>query len=262
MNNLGYLTDAIFHKLDAEIVDRGSYYLIRTPSNPTYFWGNFLLFKSKPESGCSDHWLALHQTEFGSSPSHIAIGWDSDDQGDPSEFEAKGFRLEEDIVLSLSDAPLPVTTNPTLKIRKFNCARDWQESIDLQVIEGCEGVGEGDYRTFKTDQMANYRLNQERGRGHWWGAFLNGELVGDMGLFFDETGKIARFQNVTTAKPHRRKGVCTTLLDRVVRASLAAPRCEKLVIVTEHGSIAENIYRSLGFQKSGLQFGLCWQKKS
>ena len=262
MKTLGYLTDAIFHQLNGEMVDRGEYYLIRTPSNPTFYWGNFLLFKSEPTAGCIDHWLTIHRAEFGDSPSHTTIGWDSDAQGDTSDFEALGFQLHENIVLSLPGPPLPVKTNPALELRKLNGERDWQESIDLQVNEGFEGENEASYRIFKTDQMANYRLNQERGRGHWWGAFLNDTLVGDMGLFFDEAKKVGRFQNVTTAQPHRRIGVCTSLLNHIIRETQTDPHLEHLVIVTEHGSIAEKIYRSLGFQKAGLQFGLCRNQKT
>jgi hypothetical protein len=97
--NLGYFTDAIFHRRDGEVTDRGDYYLIRTPSNPTYFWGNFLLFKSAPTKGCFDRWMTINQAEFGPNPAHIAFGWDSDQKGDPSEFEANitcqaGFKID------------------------------------------------------------------------------------------------------------------------------------------------------------------------
>lgn len=260
MKNLGYLTDAIFNQRDGEVTDRGDYYLIRTPSNPTYFWGNFLLFKSAPSQGCFEKWMKIHQKEFGTKPAHLAIGWDTGEKGDPSEFVENGFELNEGIVLSLSDSPTQVRTNPALDIRKLTHDWEWQASIELQIAEGFSSVSEADYRIFKTDQMANYRLNSERGHGHWWGAFLEDELVGDMGLYFDPTGKIGRFQNVGTAKAHRRKRVCTTLLDAIVRQTL--PQVDQLVIVTDQGSIAETIYRSLGFQEHCFQFGLCRQRKS
>ena len=262
MKNLGYLTDSIFHQRDGEVTDKSDYYLIRTPSNPTYFWGNFLLFKSAPIPGCFHKWMAIHQKEFGSNPDHIAIGWDSGEKGDSSEFEANGFQLDEGIVLSLSGSPNQVRTNPGLEVRKLTDDWEWQASIELQVADGFEGISEADYRIFKTDQVTNYRLNQEKGHGHWWGAFLGDKLVGDMGLFFDPSGKIARFQNVGTAKAHRRQRVCTTLLDSVVRQSLARPGVEQLVIVTDQGSIAEQIYRALGFQEHCFQFGLCRRRES
>lgn len=258
MKNLGYLTDAIFHRLDGEVTDRGDYYLVRTPSNPTYFWGNYLLFKSKPHKGCFDHWMKIHEEEFGPDPGHIAIGWDTYEKGDFSDFLDHGFKPNEDLVLCLTGPPNQVRLNPDLEVRKFATDEDWQASIDGQIAEGFYSVSKADYRIFKTDQMANHRLNQERGKGNWWGAFLDGELVGDMGIYFDQEEKIARFQNVGTAKAHRRKRVCSTLLDQVIKNTIAEEDIERLVIVAEHGSIAETIYRSFGFVEDGLQWGVYW----
>jgi hypothetical protein len=44
VKSLGYRTDLIFPTFDGEIIDRGDYLVIRTPKNPTFYWGNFLLF--------------------------------------------------------------------------------------------------------------------------------------------------------------------------------------------------------------------------
>jgi len=261
MKNLGNITDFIFHQRDGKVIDRGDYYLVRTPSNPTYFWGNSLLFKSEPVSGSFEKWMTIHRQEFGSDPAHIAIGWDSHHKGDSSEFEANGFELNQEFVLSLSGSPTTVRTNPDLVIRKITRDWEWRASTELQIAEGFSKVSEADYRIYQIAQMANYRLTQDRGHGHWWGAFLGNELVGDMGLFFDDAGKIGRFQNVSTAKAHRRKRVCTTLLDTIVRHSLAQPGVEQLVIVCDQGSVAETIYRSLGFTRETSQFGLCRVEK-
>jgi len=44
IRSLAYQTDLFFPRFDGEVVDRGDYTVIRTPSNPTFHWGNFLLF--------------------------------------------------------------------------------------------------------------------------------------------------------------------------------------------------------------------------
>ncbi|MDA7518320.1 GNAT family N-acetyltransferase [bacterium] len=254
MKNLGYHTDAIFHRLDGEIIDRGEYHLIRTPSNPTYYWGNYLLFKSEPKEGSFGDWMNIHKNEFGPTPEHIAIGWDSLEKGEFSEFEANGFRLSEDVVLSLREAPNEVQANPDLVARKFTKDSDWQSSVEEQ-IAGCPAeIPVEDYRIFITDQMNNHRRKQENGHGNYWGAFLNDELVGDMGIFFDQEEKIARFQSVTTVAAYRRKRVCSTLLAQVIKSTFAEEQIDQLVIAAEHGSIAESIYRSFGFRDHGLQF--------
>ena len=37
----------------SQIEDRGTHLVIRTPDNPTYFWGNFLLLKQRPSRAVS-----------------------------------------------------------------------------------------------------------------------------------------------------------------------------------------------------------------
>ena len=95
--------------------------------------------------------------------------------------------------------------------------------------------------------MANHRLKQEQGQGYYWGAFLNEELVGDMGIFFDRETKLARFQSVATVADQRRKRVCSTLVDQVIKTTFAEQPIDRLVIVAEHDSVAESLYRSFSF---------------
>lgn len=49
--SLGYRTDLIFHRFEGEVTDRGHYLVIHTPSNPSYRWGNLLIFDAPPEAG-------------------------------------------------------------------------------------------------------------------------------------------------------------------------------------------------------------------
>jgi hypothetical protein len=42
--SLGWRSDLVFARFDGEVVDRGNHLLVRTPGNPTFWWGNFLLF--------------------------------------------------------------------------------------------------------------------------------------------------------------------------------------------------------------------------
>ena len=257
MNNPGYLTDAIFHEDHGSVKDKGDYYLIRTPSNPTFYWGNYLLFKSPPAPGDYERWLGIHLQEFGPEQKHIAFGWDAVVTGAVETFISQGFTLDDGTVLSLTEKPNPVPLNPEVEIRKIIEDQDWQVVTELQITQGSSGVSEADYRDFKTRQMNNYRASQNRGLGHWWGAFIGDELVGDMGLFFSPNRKIGRFQAVETAPAHRRKGVCSTLLSHVASNAIENEGAEELIIVTDVDSIPETIYRSLGFQRLCAQRGLC-----
>ena len=79
IRSLAYQTDLCFPRLDGEVMDRGDYVVIRTPSNPTFHWGNFLLFDRPPASGDLDRWRRLFAEEIGAAPAtqHLAFGWDS-----------------------------------------------------------------------------------------------------------------------------------------------------------------------------------------
>jgi hypothetical protein len=56
VKSLGYRTDLTFPKFDGQIIDRGDYLVILTPSNLTYYWGNFLLFPKTPGRDDLNNW--------------------------------------------------------------------------------------------------------------------------------------------------------------------------------------------------------------
>jgi predicted GNAT family acetyltransferase len=82
--------------------------------------------------------------------------------------------------------------------------------------------------------------------GEWYGAFLGGRLVGDLGLFRD--GPLARFQDVSTDEAFRRRGVCGTLVHEVARRALESGRAETLVMVADENYHAARVYESVGFR--------------
>ncbi len=79
IRSLAYQTDLFFPRFDGEVADRGDYTVIRTPSNPTFHWGNFLLFDQPPVPGDLHRWRWLFAEEIGTAPAikHLAFGWDS-----------------------------------------------------------------------------------------------------------------------------------------------------------------------------------------
>ena len=79
VRSLGYQTDLIFPSYDGEIIDRGNYLVIRTPKNPSYYWGNFLLFDHPPMKGDDQVWQELFAREIGAPPlvTHLTFGWDT-----------------------------------------------------------------------------------------------------------------------------------------------------------------------------------------
>ncbi len=97
------------------------------------------------------------------------------------------------------------------------------------------------------------------GLGRWFGAFLDGRLVADMGIFTDaQVGDLARYQSVVTHPDFRRRGVCSTLLYEVGRFAFSALGAKTLVIVADEHYFAKNIYGAVGFKVREKQGSLEW----
>ena len=81
VKSLGYRSDLIFPSFDGETLDRGDYLVIRSPANPNFYWGNFLLFSQPPQIGYHVKWRELFVQEIGAPPlvEHQTFGWDTPD---------------------------------------------------------------------------------------------------------------------------------------------------------------------------------------
>ncbi|MCF3649890.1 GNAT family N-acetyltransferase [Synoicihabitans lomoniglobus] len=249
--NLGYHTDCIFHQQDGMVEEREDHWVIRTPTNPTFWFGNLVLFKTAPLPGDFERWHQIHAAAFGQTLNHITLGWDEDAPGETDPFTAAGFEFNRDIVLAMSAYAGGVRIHPQLTIRPILNDADWLAVTALQVeVDRDDFSYRADNGEFRTNQAASYRKLTARGRGHYWGAFDGDTLVGSMGLYFDAAGSVGRFQYVTTRASHRRQRVCTTLLDHVIRHAFATVKPDLLVINTgaEDTNPAKTVYQSIGFQ--------------
>ena len=91
--SLGYLTDLTAARAAGQRDEqRPGYQVIRTPANPTFHWGNFLLFDRPPATGTVSSWMSTFAREFPGAE-HVAIGVDdaSGDAGDEAELAAAGL---------------------------------------------------------------------------------------------------------------------------------------------------------------------------
>ena len=73
VTSLGFQTDLALRIMEgAEVTDRGGYLVIRSPGNPDYWWGNYLLLAEVPEPGTGGAWLARFAAEFPAAR-HVAV---------------------------------------------------------------------------------------------------------------------------------------------------------------------------------------------
>lgn len=258
IRSLGWRTDLIFPRFDGIVTDRGDCLVIRTPSNPGYYWGNFLLFPHPPGPDSLPLWTERFREEIAAHQpaAHVTFGWDSPggEAGALEPFLAEGFQLNESVVLAADALSPPPHRSEEIAVRPLATDDDWAQVLRNQVeCRPAEFAVEG-YREFKERQMARYRRMAEAGLGAWFGAFLDGRVVADLGIFTD--GGLARFQRVETHPDFRRRGICGTLVHEAARQAKAELGAERLVIVADEHYHAGRIYESLGFRRAERQLGL------
>jgi GNAT superfamily N-acetyltransferase len=260
LRSLGYQTDLIFPAFEGEILDRGSYLVIRTPSNPTFYWGNFLLFASPPGEGDFERWRDIFSFEIGSFPEvrHQTFGWDTTDDeiGAAALFIEAGFHLDRSVVLT-GKGPLPPARSATgVDFRPLRTDSDWEQAVENQVVCREPVFAEAGYREFRKRDMQRYRSMASANLGTWFGAFYDGRLIADLGVFHHR--EIGRYQSVQTHPDYRRRGIAGTLVYEAGRYAIRQFGLEKLVIVAEADSTPSRLYQSLGFRQTEYQLGLSW----
>ena len=260
LTSLGYRTDLMFAAFDGQITDRGSYLVIRTPSNPTFYWGNFLLFAQAPQPGDYPKWRDLFAVEIGTPPQvrHQTFGWDTitGEVGDIQPFLAAGFRLNHSVVLTAQRVHPPPNYTQEVTVRPLSSDGDWEQALANQIRCQEPGHDEAGYALFKQRQMARYRAMAAAGLGAWFGAFIGGQLVADSGVFHHQ--ELARFQEVETHPDYRRRGIAGTMVYAAARYALAHFGIQTLVIVADRDSAPARLYASLGFEPTEQQVGLEW----
>ena len=258
VKSLAYRSDLIFPAFDGEIIDRGNYLVIRTPSNPTFYWGNFLLFDQPPGEGDYSKWREIFCREIGSPPEviHQAFGWDTteDDKGVIQPFLDNSYYLEHSTVLIARPDDLIAKASSRVTIRPLQTEDDWNQSIENQVICRETAFSEDGYRVFRQHQVKRYRDMVSHGLGAWFGAFSGDRLVGDLGIFHNRD--LGRYQSVQTHPDFRRRGIAGALVYKAALFAVEQYNLETLVIVAQADSPAERLYKSIGFKFSEFQLGI------
>lgn len=259
IRTLGTRSDLMLLGMRGEVIDHGDHVVARSPRQPGYFWGNLLVYPEAPRAGDFEAWTAAFREAFADLPEvrHQTFQWDEPTgaRGEPEEFEAAGFRYDVDVVLSARAVHPPPRPNPDLEVRPLASDADWAAALTCQVECRDEAYALEPYTRFKQRAMAEFRELVAEGRGQWFGAFLDGELAGDLGIFAADG--LARFQTVGTRPSFRRRGVCGTLVHRAGAHALAAMDAEVLVMVADPGYHAARVYESVGFEVTERQAGLC-----
>ncbi len=256
LRSLGLSSDLAL--IDGEILDRGSYLVVRSPQEQNYYWGNLLVFAQPPAAGDLQRWESLFASEFEDLPGvkHRTFTWDvANERGDTADFVSAGYRSEHTVVLTASHLKPPPHPNAEIEIRTLHSESDWAELLELQVEFRDEGHEESHFRTYAEGRLRGHRKRIDAGQGEWYGAFLAGRQIANLGIF--RSARMARFQIVMTHPEFRRRGVCGTLVHHVAQRALASEETVELVMLADEEYHAARIYESVGFASTEKLVGLC-----
>lgn len=282
LRSLGLSTELMLRSFEGEVEEKPEYVVIRTPQNPGYRWGNFLIFREPPKVGDLERWKAIFAQKVGVPPriNHYAFTWDLTEgnedspegkqnftsvvQGAIEQFLEAGFKLQVTTVMTAQSVNPPIKFNDDCRIRVFEGEADWQEWLELALAQDQaenpdkqEGVG---YREFLEAKIVERQRMIDAAWGQWFGAYVNGRLASTMGLFV--RNGLGRFQSVDTHPEFRRLGLAGTLLYQVSRHGFEAIGAKDLVILADDRYFAKNIYASVGFKTTERYVELEWLDRS
>jgi ribosomal protein S18 acetylase RimI-like enzyme len=254
VHSLGFRTDlALLTASGSEVEDRGTHLVVRTPANPTYFWGNFILLAHPPVPGGEREVVGAFRTEFPEAD-HVSIGIDDPELAEESRaaFEAAGLTVDVATVLTATDLSAPREVEA--EVRPLVSDEDWEGRARLSLALG-HSTDEDSHLVFARGRNDQEKSLVAAGRGVRFGAFVDGQVVSTAAVFLAGEG-LARFQTVETHPDHRRKGLAGAVVHAAGRHALDRLGATTLVIVADTDGDAIRIYRSLGLADAERQVAL------
>jgi GNAT superfamily N-acetyltransferase len=241
----GWATDlAVLEHTGSVIEDHGDHLVIRSPQNPGFHWGNFLLVIDPITVDDARRWVEAFGAAFPQA-GWVAIGLARMPRaGDV--WAEHGMEVELDEVLATRTLPRQTDLPGGYTVRQLT-ADDWEQSVRRALADN-DATKEHEPQVHERFVRARAETQQtlcERDVAAFFGAFADDVLVADLGIV--RCGATARYQNVGTHAAHRRRGLASHLLG--VAARWAGDRgCDEWVIVTEATNSAGRVYRSVGFE--------------
>jgi ribosomal protein S18 acetylase RimI-like enzyme len=231
--------------------DHGAYGVLRTPTAPSYYSGNVLLLDEPLAPARLESWVGIFSDTFrDSGVRHIRLEWTGPEPtaAEQATYQAAGYELTT-ILCMTAQAPTPVERlNPALEIRPLrdeDSGRLKRFLLDTQADWGA---------AFMDFMVGNILLRHRELEGNWWLGWLDGQVAGSMGLFFD--GPLGRFQSVDTHPAFRRRGVARTMVAHLTQHGFARPQTERLVIVADQDYFAVRLYEQCGYRTLHRQYEL------
>ncbi len=250
--SLAWRTDlALLAQSGSEVEHHPAYVVVRTPQNPTFRWGNFVLLRRTPLLRDLPG-LAARVEALLPGLGHHAVGIDDPSAGreDVDRLRQPGWRVAVDTVLTSDRVLPPRQLQRSAVVRELSGDRDWSQKVALD-LACAEGAGP-DYELFATRRAGAERAAVESRHGAWFGAFDGDRLLAGLGIFCAGEG-LARFQTVQTHPEARRRGLAQALLHHAGTHALGELGARTLVLVADPDHHALDLYLGAGFVRTERQ---------
>ncbi len=248
----GWRTDLEILTLSgSEVEQHPTYVVVRTPDNPGYRWGNFVLLRRAPlrrDLGLVEEIFTRELPGI----RHRAFGIDSPDGqlAELAAFAEAGYAVDTAVVLTASRVLPPPRPNTRALYRPLTGDDDWAQRVSLDVA--CHDGGATGFDDFTRRKAAAERRITEQGHSAWYGAFDDGRLVATMGIV-RAGNRVARFQEVQTHPEARGRGIAGSLVHAAGTDAFQRLGATTLVTVADPDYHAIRIYRSVGFADAEVQ---------
>ncbi len=267
LNSIGLKTDLFFSEFAGNVNTSKSNILIKTPNNPNYHWGNYIVFYSAPKKGDIKKWKQLFNDnfEYYKSPHHYSFTWDNINESSLStddsikEFVDDGFEFETHSVLTTNKLKTYKDHNTNFQFKTLNSNQDWEMAKDLQIVCMDPKYANSNHINFKTNQMKQYQEMSKEGLGHWYGLFNKEQLISNLGIYGNKN--FGRFQSISTHPNFRSQGACHDLLIHSSKHFSNKFKPTNFVIIADKSYHALGLYKSCGFSEIETNYTLSWWKK-
>lgn len=252
---LGWRTDLEVLQRSGAVLERHSdHIVVRSPDNPGFHWGNFVMVTSPELAVDAQACIDLFRTRFPRA-GHVAIGLP---EPVAEAWKRSDLHYEWDTVLVASSPPVLPQSPAGYSVRRLTTEDDWARCLAADVAEHVRtgGSAGADYTDFVRGRMRTRAHLTRQETGAFFGAFAGDELVADLGIVLCDA-HTARYQSVATAYAHRGRGLASHLLS-VAGWWAQGSGATRWVIVAEPASPAERLYRGLGMVPTAVSSQVYW----
>lgn len=236
---------AVLRLLGASIDDYGTHLVARTPSLPTFHFGNLIVIVDESSVNDVEGWLERF-VEALPEAKHRAFLLPCEPDSDA--WAAHGLEAGAEVALVRAPHTAASETPAGYELSLLPETQDWVDllpdgpNVDLPHLE------------FRGQQLAAQRRLAHAGPAAWFGAKHDGRVVASLGIV-DIGDGLARYQAVMTNEEHRGRGLASWLLS--VAGHWAHQRgIEQLVIVADADSAAVRLYETNGFTPIVTSWGI------